>query len=146
MVNSENTITTKSEFFVCFCFVFFIFLDLRGDVATVQPWLLIQAKSEVDMAILPPCKDLLYLYIDYCVAIYKRAHLPYYESPRKDDGHRLVNEGDILESKWTSQPIMPPSIVNLIEQVNEDFNDEEIEDESEDIMEYMFENDVDDVE
>ena len=80
------------------------------------------------------------------MTIYNRAHLPYYESPRKDDGHRLVNEGDILESKWTSQPIMPPSIVNLIEQVNEDFNDEEIEDESEDIMEYMFENDVDDVE
>ena len=90
-------------------------------------------KSKVDFSRLPPCRDNLLPHIfrvNHRLAIYKRANQPIFWRPRPyepDQGWEKSEEG-FLEPVWSRSPILPPSLIDLLENVADE-EEEEIEDE-----------------
>ena len=82
-------------------------------------------KSKVDLSRLPPCRDSLVPHIgrvNYRLANYKRAHQAIFWRPRPyDPGHgwEKTEEG-ILEPVWSCGPVLPPSLVDLLEKAAEE--------------------------
>lgn len=92
-------------------------------------------KSKIDLSRLPPCKANLVPHIqrvNHRLAIYKRAHIPVFWRPNPYDsgqGWEKTDEG-FLEPIWSSDPILPPSLIELIESTDdEDLDEDEGEDE-----------------
>ena len=77
-------------------------------------------KSKVDLSRLPPCRDNLVPHINrvnHRLATYKQADKPIFWSPKPYDpgqGWQKTEEG-ILEPVWSSGPILPPSLIDLLE-------------------------------
>lgn len=92
-------------------------------------------KSKVDLSRLPPCRDNLVPHIarvNYRVANYKRANVPIFWCPKPYDLGQgwLKTEEGILEPVWSCGPILPPTLVDLLEEtVEEEENEEEEEQE-----------------
>ena len=101
------------------------------------------SSSKVDLSRLPPCKDALVPHINranHRVACFKNANIPIYNKPKPNDPSQgwIRNEAGVLEPRWTLGPILPESLVDLIEEV-------EKEDElAEDDLELEVESDDDD--
>ena len=78
------------------------------------------AKSKVDLSRLAHCRDNLVLHIqrvNHCLAFYKRAGQAIFWRPKPHDigQGREKNDSGSLEPIWSSSPILPPSLVDLIE-------------------------------
>ena len=91
-------------------------------------------KSKVDLSRLPPCRDSLVPHIhrvNYRLANYKRAHMAIFLRPNPYDpgqGWEKTAEG-ILEPVWSCGPVLPPSLVDLLEKTADEA--EEVGDEEE---------------
>ena len=77
-------------------------------------------KSKVDLSRIPPCQDSLVPHIqrvNHRVAGYKRAHQAIIESPKPyDDGQGWVKtDQEGLHAIWSKGPILPKSLVDLLE-------------------------------
>ena len=95
-------------------------------------------KSKVDLSQLPPCRDNLVPHIsrvNHRLACYKRADKPIFWCPKPYDpgqGWEKTKEG-ILEPVWSCGPILPPSLIDLLEKTVQDVEEEEEEEEEHDI-------------
>ncbi len=93
-------------------------------------------KSKVDLSRLPPCQDNLVPHIfrvNHRLAHYKRADQAIFECPKPYDpkqGWEKTEDG-ILEPVWSTGPILPSSLIDLLEkttaEIEEDGEEEEIE-------------------
>lgn len=83
------------------------------------------SKSKVDFARLPPCLSALrqHVYrVNHRVCLYKRANIPIVEKPNPynpEQGWTRTNEG-VLEPLWSSDPVIPESLVDLLGTVNDE--------------------------
>ena len=102
------------------------------------------SNSKIDLAKIPPCLDSLVPHcqrVNYRVACYKHAHIPFVEKPKpfdKGQGWEKLENGS-LEAVWSRGPILPLSLIDILEG-----NEWNIEEEEEDICldyETMFEDD-----
>ena len=80
----------------------------------------INAKSKVDFVRLPPCQNALIPHIqrvNYRVACYKRAHEANFLHPKPyDDGQGWQKSGEgTVEPLWSTGPILPAELVDLVE-------------------------------
>ena len=78
------------------------------------------AKSKVDLSRLPPCRDNLVPHIqrvNHRLVCYKRAGQAIFWRPKPHDPGQgwKKNDSSSLEPIWSSSPILPPSLVDLIE-------------------------------
>ena len=100
------------------------------------------SKSRVDLARLPPCRNALVPHIqrvNHRVSLYKRAHECIIESPKPyDEGQGWTKTDDgLLEPLWSRGPVLPQSLVDLLERTNEgngDITEDESEDENESML------------
>lgn len=89
-------------------------------------------KSKVDLSRLPPCRDNLVPHVNrvnHRLAIYKRAATPTFWCPKPYDpnqGWEKTEEGT-LEPVWSSGPILPLSLIDLLEKTVEEMDGEEDE-------------------
>ncbi len=75
--------------------------------------------NSVDMGSLPPCQDCLHQHtrrVNYQVAIWKQSHIPLPTTPEPTDGHGWTLEEGTLEPLWTSGEIIPPELVNILQE------------------------------
>lgn len=108
----------------------------------------LSTKSKVDLSRLPPCKDSLIPHIqrvNHRIALYKRANQATFPHPKPhDDGQGWEKKHGILEPVWSCGPIMPQTLVDLIEPVtNELEKDAEDEDEEDEDVDYEYEDILD---
>ncbi|CAH1773854.1 unnamed protein product [Owenia fusiformis] len=107
-------------------------------------------KSNVDLSRLPPCRDNLIPHIgrvNHRIAIYKRAGKPNIVCPHPDDpGQGWVKSNGILEPLWSCGPILPPSLIELIEEtiVEVEQHEEKGEDEFDEMLDEMLDDMLDD--
>ncbi|XP_066971842.1 uncharacterized protein [Macrobrachium rosenbergii] len=92
------------------------------------------SKSKVDLARLPPCQAALIPHIqraNHRAAIYKRADDPILEAPQPHaDGQGwMKTENGILEPIWSQEPVLPPSLVDLLDTVSHEEDENEPENE-----------------
>ena len=94
----------------------------------------ISRKSKIDLARIPPCQDSL---IPHCqranhrLACHKRANQPIIEKPKPydmDQGWQKVENGS-LEPIWSRGPILPMSLIDLLDSTDWDLDDEDEDDE-----------------
>ena len=106
------------------------------------------SKSKVDLSRLPPCRDNLIPHIqrvNHHLACFKRADEGIYWSPKPYDpgqGWEKTEKG-LLEPTWCSGPILPPSLVDLIES-SEDSNEEDKDEDDQIDFDELFSEDEDD--
>lgn len=91
-------------------------------------------KSKVDFARLPPCLSALKPHVqrvNHRVCLYKRANEPICEKPNPyDEGQGWIKtEEGMLEPLWSCGPVLPTSLVDLLETIDDQ---EEAEDNCED--------------
>jgi len=91
------------------------------------------SKSKVDLARLPPCAAALKPHnqrVNHHVSLYKHAHESIVEKPQPhEEGQgRKKNDDDLLEPIWSCEPILPSSLVDILESgsLGEDEIDEEL--------------------
>ena len=90
-------------------------------------------KSKVHLARLPPCESALKQHVNcvnHCMCLYKRADIPILEKFKPYDqgqGWMRTNEG-VLEPLWSSVPVLPESLVDLMGTVEEQLDGEQEED------------------
>ena len=108
---------------------------------------LLTTKSKVDLSRLPPCRDNLVPHIqrvNHHLAIYKRADQAMFSCPKPyspGQGWEKTQEG-VLEPVWSCGPILPISLIDLIEKTTEEIEDVE-EEETEFEYEGIFDDDDD---
>lgn len=90
----------------------------------------ISRKSKVDLSRIPPCQDSLIPHLErvnHRMAGYRRAAEAIWEAPMphaRGQGWE-VGSNNILEPVWSRGPILPPSLVDLLEARVEENKDEE---------------------
>ena len=78
------------------------------------------SKSNVDLSKLPPCRDNLlpHIYrVNHRLACYKRAHQAMFNHPspyNDQQGWERLEDGT-LEPLWSTGPILPPSLIDIVE-------------------------------
>ena len=91
-------------------------------------------KCKIDLSRLPPCRDNLVPHIwrvNYRLATYKRAEKANFWRPKAYDpgqGWQKTEEG-ILKPVWSCGPVLPPSLIDLLEKTNKQEDDGETEEE-----------------
>ena len=98
------------------------------------------SKSKVDLARLSPCLNSLKPHIEsvnYRVACLKEAHMPIFDMPKPDEEGKgwMKNDAGALEPIWSYGDVLPPSLVDFIEDDGEE-DDEEEEDDEDLVEEY----------
>ena len=89
----------------------------------------LNSKSKVDMVRLPPCQNSLIPHVqraNHHAACYRHAAEPNFERPKPyvEGQGWLKTEAGVLEPVWSIGPILPPSLVDLLETVDTE-NDED---------------------
>ena len=107
------------------------------------------AKSKVGQSRLPPCRDNLVPHIqrvNHRLACYKWAGQAIFWRPKPHDPGQgwEKNDSGSLEPIWSSSPILPPSLVDLIEPSSEEESDVEEETDQELDFSEVFDCDEDD--
>jgi hypothetical protein len=87
-------------------------------------------KSKVELSRLPPSRDNLVPHINrvnHRLAYYKRAEKPIFWHPKPNDPNQGWDktEDGILEPVWSSGPILPPSLIDLIDKTVQEVEEEE---------------------
>ena len=86
--------------------------------------------KDFHFASLPPCKMALEQHgrrVNYQVGIWRRAHLNAPIIPKPTEGHGWHIVDGNLEPLWVDGPILPPSLVDLLEPVLNKENDDDKE-------------------
>lgn len=97
----------------------------------------LSSKSKDDLSRLPPCHSNLIPHIqrvNHRLANYKRSHLAIVWRPKPNDpgqGWRKT-ENDVLEPLWSTGPILPISLIDILEETSRE-NDEEHDNDVEEI-------------
>lgn len=102
-------------------------------------------KAKIDLSRLPPCRANLTPHIqrvNHRLAHYKRANQVTFWSPKPYDPEQGW-EG-LLEPTWSNGPVLPFSLVDLVESVQEEDDDEDCEVDEELDYDEAFEDDNDD--
>jgi hypothetical protein len=93
-------------------------------------------KSKIDLSRLPPCRDNLIQHIcrvNHRLAIYKRADIPIFWSPKPYDSGQGWERNDqgVLEPVWSCGPVLPPTLIDIVEKTTDDMEqcDDDIEEE-----------------
>ena len=86
------------------------------------------SKSKVDLARLPPCHSALKQHVqrvNHHMCLYKRADIPILEKPKPyDPGQGWMKTDDgVLEPLWSSNPVLPESLVDLLGTVESEDDD-----------------------
>lgn len=93
------------------------------------------AKSKVDLARLPPCYDALKPHVqrvNHHVALYKRADESILEKPNPyDEEQGWMRTDGVLRPVWSCGPVLPTSLVDLLDTTEREQEDEEEEEEEE---------------
>ncbi|KAK5923027.1 hypothetical protein CgunFtcFv8_000033 [Champsocephalus gunnari] len=93
------------------------------------------AKSKVDLARLPPCYDALKPHVqrvNHRVALYKRSDESILEKPNPyDEEQGWMRTGGVLRPVWSCGPVLPTSLVYLLDTTEREQEDEEEEEEEE---------------
>ena len=106
----------------------------------------LNSKSKVDLARLPPCKKSLHPHIrraNYRAALWKRSHIPIFEHPSATGHGWMVNDDGHMEPHWSDGPVLPPSLIDILQsgkedgQSDSDTDDEDGMDDFEDILDNM---------
>lgn len=94
-------------------------------------------KSKIDLFRLPPCRDNLIPHIErvnHRLAIYKRAGIPIFWSPKPYDSGQgwKRNDDGVLEPVWSCGPVLPPTLIDIVEKTAEEMEecDDNIEEDS----------------
>ena len=77
----------------------------------------LKINRKVDLSKLPPCRSSLIAHIqrvNYRLAQWKRAHIADPQIPDPTDGHGWTKEGEFLEPVWSTGPILPSSLQDLV--------------------------------
>ncbi|XP_060575157.1 uncharacterized protein LOC132732701 [Ruditapes philippinarum] len=86
-------------------------------------------KSKVELSKLPPCQDNLCQHIrrvNHRLGILKNAHTPVIEHPEPhDEGQGWTKKNEVLEPLWAEGPILPPTLVDLVENVQAEMEEED---------------------
>ena len=90
------------------------------------------ARSKVDLSCLESCRDSLFTHIqrsNYHLACYKRAASPMFErlKPFEDQGWKMSEEG-YTEPLWSKGPVLPTTLVDILDCADIDAEVEDIED------------------
>ena len=91
------------------------------------------SKSKVNQACLPPCHCALKLHVQHVnhhVTLYKQADEPILKKPKPYDegqGWMRTDEG-VLEPMWSSGPVLPTSLIDLLDTGDHEEEEEEEED------------------
>ena len=108
-------------------------------------------KSNVDLSKFPPSLDNLKPHIfrvNYRLATYERAHEALFWKPKPwDENQGWVKNDGILEPLWSIRPVLPLSLVNILDTTTDSLDDELIDTEicDEEIdFEEIFNEDLDD--
>ena len=93
-------------------------------------------KSKVDLSKLPPAADNLkpHIYrVNHRVATYKRANQAVYPMPKPWDDKQgwIKNDDGILEPLWSLRPVLPLSLVDILENTVEELDNESSDNENE---------------
>ena len=88
------------------------------------------SKSMVDLARLPPCRSAFRPHVErvnHHLCLYKRANVAILEKPNpSDQGQGWVrNDGGVLEPLWSHEPVLPVSLVDILDSINQEEGDEE---------------------
>lgn len=107
------------------------------------------SKSRVDLARLPPCHFALKPHIqrvNFRTALYKRADQPILEKPKPyDEGQGwMMNDRGELEPVWSCGPVLPASLVDLLDTGDHEEVEEEGDMEDEFDLDSLIESDDDD--
>jgi len=102
----------------------------------------LNTKSKIDLSRIPPCHDSLVPHTqrsNHRLACHKRAHQQIIEKPKPYDPDQgwIKSQNGVLEPKWSNGPILPLSLIDLL---NSEW-EEDLEDDGEE-CEHM---DYDDV-
>ena len=86
------------------------------------------SKSKVDLARLPPCHSALKQHVhrvNHRMCLYKRADIPILAKPKPyDPGQGWMKTDDgVLEPLWSSNPVLPESLVDLLGTVESEDDD-----------------------
>ena len=88
-------------------------------------------RSQADLCRMPPCQDNLVQHIrraNYRLCVLKNAQTPILEHPDNyEERYGWVRKNNVLEPLWVEGPILPETLICLIESVLTDL-DEELED------------------
>jgi len=107
----------------------------------------LSSKSKVDLSRLPPCRDNLLAHthrVNHRLGIYKRADQVIVDLPKPYDDCQgwEKTDGGILDPVWSYGPVLPPSLVDLLEAtVNEA---EERDEQDDDALEIDYDEIIDD--
>ena len=101
--------------------------------------------TNIDLSRIPPCLRCLHPHIkrvNYRLAQWKQAHIPFVELPDPTEHGWETSESGILEPEWSDGPILPESLMDIIDTdkqspiENEDYDcDDELDDDNDDIDE-----------
>lgn len=96
------------------------------------------SKSKVDLARLPPCHSALKPHIqrvNHRVALYKRANEGILERPKPYDDEQgwMRTDDGVLEPVWSCSPILPMSLVDLLDAGDREEEEEEEEEEEQEV-------------
>ena len=100
-------------------------------------------QSKVDLSRIPPCQNSLIPHIqrvNHRVAGYKRAHQAIVESPTPfADGQGWErSDQDGLQPIWSKGPVLPTTLVDLLEPTADEAEGEEEEEDGEDYIDFDF--------
>uniref|UniRef100_UPI00358F49B5 uncharacterized protein n=1 Tax=Myxine glutinosa TaxID=7769 RepID=UPI00358F49B5 len=105
------------------------------------------SKSKVDFSQLPPCKDspIRILTESTTVSVNeKRSHVAIYDCPLPQDGHSWIKDDGPLEPLWSRGPVLPPSMVDILEKgdtVDEKDDEEDEVDDYDELLAFLAEDD-----
>ncbi|KAH3750039.1 hypothetical protein DPMN_184555 [Dreissena polymorpha] len=93
------------------------------------------ASKNVDLSVLPPCKQCLLQHIrrvNYQVGTWKRSHMPDLDIPLATKGHGWPKNTDtgLIEPFWIDGDILPPQIIDVLEDMANKFIEDNNTDES----------------
>ena len=95
----------------------------------------LNSRSKVDFSRLPPCRSNLIPHVqrvNHRVALYKRADQPNFFTPKPFEAEQgwEKNDDGLLEPVWSCGPILPMSLIDILEQtlVSNGDSDDETED------------------
>ena len=98
---------------------------------------MISPSAHLELLSLPPCRKTLVQHIRRCnyqVAIWKRAHIAKVVPPSPTEGHGWRYDGNRLEPLWCEGDVLPPRLVDVLVQNEDEQSDDEIEMDIEDSL------------
>ena len=105
---------------------------------------IITSKSKMELSRLPLCADSHAQHVDrinHRVALLKWSRKPFYLIPKPYNGQEWIIQGGLLEPMWFRGPILPPSLIDVLNIYDEEKSDDEEITYNDHLMEYLDDDD-----